>query len=140
MAVEYTLSIIKPDGVKRNITGKINNYFEMSGLEISAQKMIHLTKDQAEEFYEMHKERPFFPSMIEKMISSPVIVQVLKGENAISKNREIMGATNPEEAIPGTIRKDLSISIEENTIHGSDSLESAKREIQLFFTEGEIVS
>lgn len=139
MAVEYTLSIIKPDGVKRNITGKINNYFETSGLEIAAQKMIHLTQTQAEEFYEMHKERPFFPSMIEKMISYPVIVQVLKGEDAIAKNREIMGATNPEEAIPGTIRKDLSISIEENTVHGSDSSESAEREIALFFSKEEIV-
>lgn len=139
MAIEYTLSIIKPDGVSRNITAKINNYFETSGLEIAAQKMLHLSKDQAEEFYEMHKERPFFPSMIEKMISSPVIVQVLKGEDAIAKNREIMGATNPDDAIPGTIRKDLSISIEENTVHGSDSPESAKREISLFFKEDEIV-
>jgi nucleoside-diphosphate kinase len=138
MAIQYTLSIIKPDGVSRNITGKINNYFEQAGLEIAAQKMIHLTKEMAEKFYEVHKDRPFFQSMIEKMISYPVVVQVLKGENAILKNREIMGATNPEDATPGTIRKDLSLNIEENTVHGSDSEENAEREIALFFSKDEI--
>ena len=139
MEVQYTLSIIKPDGVSRNLTGKINNYFETAGLEIAAQKMVHLTKEQAEKFYEIHKERPFFASMVEKMISSPVIVQVLKGENAVLKNREIMGATNPDDATPGTIRKDLSLSIEENTVHGSDSDENAANEIEFFFSKDEIL-
>lgn len=139
MTTEYTLSIIKPDGVKRNLIGEVNRYFEKAGLEIAAQKMLHLTKDQAEKFYEIHKERPFFSSMVEKMISYPVIVQVLKGENAVLKNREIMGATNPSDALDGTIRKDLSIDIEENTVHGSDSAENAKIEIDFFFSSEEIL-
>jgi len=139
MQVEYTLSIIKPDGVKRNLTGKINNYFETSGLEIAAQKMVHLTKKQAEDFYDIHKERPFFDSLVTSMTSYPVIVQVLKGEDAVVKNREVMGATNPEDAIPGTIRKDLSLNIEENTVHGSDSNENAEREVDFFFSKEEIL-
>lgn len=139
MNMEYTLSIIKPDGVRRNLTGKINSYFEKEGLEIAAQKMIHLTKEQAEKFYEIHKERPFFQSLVESMVSYPVIVQVLKGEGAVAKNRDIMGATNPSEAEKGTIRADLSESIESNTVHGSDSLENAKNEVSFFFGQDEIL-
>lgn len=139
MSLEYTLSIIKPDGVLRNITGIINDYFEDAGLEIAAQKMVQLTKEQAEKFYEIHKDRPFYNDLVKFMISGPVIVQVLKGENAVSLNREIMGATNPEEADEGTIRGDLSESIDENTVHGSDSLENAATEISFFFSREEIL-
>lgn len=139
MNMEYTLSIIKPDGVKRNLTGKINTYFENAGLEIAAQKTMHLTKQKAGDFYAIHKERPFFESLVDSMTSYPVIVQVLKGENAVALNRKIMGATNPEEAEAGTIRGDLSESIEANTVHGSDSLENARNEVAFFFNEDEIL-
>lgn len=139
MTVEYTLSIIKPDAVRRNITGQINSYIEKGGLKIVAQKMSYLTKSQAEAFYAVHKDRPFFSSLVNFMTSGPVILQVLKGENAVLRNREIMGATNPEQALPGTIRKDFAESIEANTVHGSDSLENAKEEIAFFFAKTEIV-
>ena len=139
MAVERTLSIIKPDATRRNITGAINKYFEDAGLRIVAQKRIHMTKEQAEGFYAVHKERPFFGELTEFMCSEPVVVQVLEGENAVSKNREVMGATNPEEADAGTIRKDHALSIGENSVHGSDSLENAKIEIDFFFNDDEIV-
>ncbi len=139
MTVEYTFSIIKPDATERNLTGKINSYLESAGLQIVAQKMIKLTDDQAKEFYAEHKERPFFNSLIEYMTSAPVVLQVLKGDGAIAKNREVMGATNPSEANPGTIRKDFAKDIEANSIHGSDSSESAKREISFFFSQEEIV-
>ena len=139
MSQEYTLSIIKPDATKRNITGQVNSYFEKGGLKIVAQKMTVLTKKMAEEFYAEHKERPFFASLVDFITSGPVILQVLKGNNAIALNRQIMGATNPENADAGTIRKDLAESIEANTVHGSDSLESAKREIDFFFDASEIV-
>jgi len=139
MTLEYTLSIIKPDATERNLIGKIISYLEAGGLEIVAQKMIKLTKEQAEEFYAEHKERPFFSGLVQYMSSGCVVVQVLKGQNAISKNREIMGATNPSNAAPGTIRKDFAVDIEANSIHGSDSLESAKREISFFFKKEEIL-
>lgn len=139
MALEQTLSIIKPDATKRNITGIVNSYFEKAGLKIVAQKMIHLTQKQAEDFYGEHRERSFFSDLVKYMISEPVIVQVLKGENAVLLNREIMGATNPANAAEGTIRKDHGLGIEENTVHGSDSLASAEREIAFFFEKDEIV-
>lgn len=133
MAVQQTLSIIKPDATKRNLTGAINQRFEDAGLEIIAQKRIQLTRAQAEGFYAEHSERPFFNDLVEFMISAPVVVQVLSGDNAVLKNREIMGATNPANADEGTIRKDFAESIEANSVHGSDSEESAKREISYFF-------
>ncbi|MDA9163347.1 nucleoside-diphosphate kinase [Rickettsiaceae bacterium] len=139
MTVEYTFSIIKPDATKRNLTGKINSYLETAGLKIVAQKMVSLQEDQAKEFYAEHSERPFFGSLIAYMTSAPVILQVLKGENAIAKNREVMGATNPAEADAGTVRKDFAQDIEANSIHGSDSKESAAREIDFFFNKEEIV-
>jgi len=139
MAVEYTFSIIKPDATKRNLIGKINSYLESAGLEIAAQKMVKLTKEQAEEFYAEHKARPFFSGLIEYMISAPVVLQVLKAENAVAKNREIMGTTNPADAAKGTIRKDFAIDIEANSIHGSDSIDSAKKEIAFFFKKEEIL-
>lgn len=139
MALEYTFSIIKPDATKRNLTGKINSYLEGAGLKIVAQKMVLLNESQAKEFYAEHKERPFFNSLIAYMTSAPVVLQVLKGENAISTNRKIMGATNPAEADVDTIRKDFAQDIEANSIHGSDSADSAKREIDFFFTKEEIV-
>ena len=139
MSLEYTLSIIKPDATSRNLTGKINSYLENAGLEIAAQKMVKLTKEQAEGFSIEHKERPFFPGLIKYMTSAPVVLQVLKGENAVTKNREIMGATNPDNADEGTIRKDFAVNIEANSIHGSDSLDSAKREIAFFFKKEEIL-
>ncbi|MFK7973443.1 MAG: nucleoside-diphosphate kinase [Rickettsiaceae bacterium] len=139
MAIEYTFSIIKPDATKRNLIGKINSYLENAQLKIVAQKMINLTKEQAEQFYAEHKERPFFASLIAYMISAPVVLQVLKGENAIALNRKIMGATNPADADIGTIRKDFALNIEENSVHGSDTAESAKREINFFFVANEIV-
>jgi nucleoside-diphosphate kinase len=139
MSIEYTFSIIKPDATKRNLTGKINSYLEKEGLEIVAQKMVKLTKEQAENFYEEHKTRPFFTGLIQYMTSAPVILQVLKGENAVSRNREIMGATNPDNASKGTIRKDFGIDIEANSIHGSDSIDSANREISFFFKKEEIL-
>lgn len=139
MTQEYTFSMIKPDATRRNIIGKINSYLENNGLKIVAQKMTILTKYQAEHFYAEHKSRTFFSSLIEGIISGPVVLQVLKGENAILQNRKIMGATNPENAELGTIRRDFAENIEANSIHGSDTLESAEREIKLFFTEKEIV-
>ncbi|PCJ24434.1 MAG: nucleoside-diphosphate kinase [Rickettsiales bacterium] len=140
MTIEYTFSIIKPDATERNLTGKINSYLETAGLKVAAQKMTILTKEQAEEFYGEHKARPFFGGLVKYMTSAPVILQILKGENAIAKNREIMGATNPEDAAPGTIRKDFAKDIEANSIHGSDSADSAKREMEFFFSKDEIVA
>jgi nucleoside-diphosphate kinase len=139
MAIEYTFSIIKPDVTERNLIGKVNSYLENAGLQIVAQKMLKLTEAQAKEFYAEHSERPFFNSLISYMMSAPVVLQVLKGENAIIKNRDIMGATNPSEAKSGTIRKDFAKDIEANSIHGSDSAESAQREINYFFAKEEIV-
>ncbi len=139
MVIERTFSIIKPDATKRNLTGVINAKLEGAGLRIIAQKRIHMSKSQAEGFYEVHKQRPFFGELTEFMSSEPVVVQVLEGENAVAKNREVMGATNPEEAAEGTIRKEYALSIGENSVHGSDSLENAKIEIDYFFSEEEIV-
>jgi nucleoside-diphosphate kinase len=133
MAVEQTLSIIKPDGVQKNLIGEIYSRFEKAGLEIVAARMLHLTTEQAQGFYAVHKERPFFNDLVSYMTSGPVIVQVLEGENAIAKNREIMGATNPADAAPGTIRADFAASIEENVVHGSDAAETAAVEISYFF-------
>ena len=140
MSIEQTLSIIKPDATKRNLTGKINSKLEDSGLKIIAQKRILLSKTQAEDFYKVHQERPFYNDLVKFMISGPVVVQVLEGENAVSKNREIMGATNPDEADDGTIRKEFALSLEANSVHGSDSLENAKIEISFFFSQIELVS
>lgn len=139
MAIERTFSIIKPDATARNITGKILTFLEAGGLTVVAQKRIRMTRDQAEGFYAEHKERPFFASLCDFMTSGPVVVQVLEGEAAIAKNREVMGATDPAEAAPGTIRKALGESKERNSAHGSDSPESAAREIAFFFDESEIV-
>ena len=138
MSIEKTLSIIKPDATSRNITGQINSIIEKSGLKIIAQKRIHLTKDVASRFYEVHKDRPFFQDLVSFMISGPVIVQVLQGDNAIALYRKVMGATNPEEAEVGTIRKEFALSIEANSVHGSDSLDNANREISFFFAETEL--
>ena len=140
MALERTFSIIKPDATRRNLTGKINAKFEDAGLRIVAQKRIHMTKSQAGKFYEVHAERPFYDELCEFMSSAPVVVQVLEGEGAISKNREIMGATNPADAADGTIRKDFAESIEANSVHGSDSPENAAIEIGYFFAGCEITS
>jgi nucleoside-diphosphate kinase len=139
MAVERTFSIIKPDATRRNLTGKINARFEEKGLRIVAQKRIKMSRQQAEGFYGVHKERPFFNDLCTFMTSGPVVIQVLEGDNAVAKNREIMGATNPANAAPGTIRKDFAESIEANSVHGSDSPENAKTEIAYFFSPGEIV-
>ncbi len=133
MAVEQTLSIIKPDGVQKNLIGEIYSRFEKAGLEIVAARMMHLTKAQAQGFYAVHKERPFFNDLVAYMTSGPVVVQVLRGEGAIAKNRDIMGATNPANAAPGTIRADFAASIEENVVHGSDAAETAATEIAFFF-------
>lgn len=138
MTVQNTLSIIKPDATKRNLTGAINQRFEDAGLRIVAQKRINLTQSMAEGFYAEHSERPFFGDLVSFMTSGPVVVQVLSGEEAIAKNREIMGATNPANADEGTIRKDFAESIEANSVHGSDSEESAAREVAYFFAETEI--
>ena len=138
MSVEKTFSIIKPDAVGNNVVGKILQRFEENNLQIIASKMIHLTKEKAEGFYSVHKEKPFFTNLVEFMTSGPVIVQVLEGENAILKNREIMGATNPDEAAQGTIRKDFAKSIDENAVHGSDAPETAAAEIAYFFDDNEI--
>ena len=138
MAVERTLSIIKPDATRRNITGRINAKFEENGLRIVAQKRLRLTREQAEAFYELHKERPFYLDLVKFMTSGPVVVQVLEGENAVTKNRDVMGATNPANAAPGTIRKEFAESIEANSFHGSDSPDNAKREIAFFFKDQEI--
>ena len=131
--MERTLSIIKPDGVEKNVIGEIYKRFEDSGLTIVEAKMLHLSREQAEGFYAVHKERPFFNDLVDYMISGPVMVQVLEGENAIERNRELMGATNPAEADEGTIRKDFATSIEKNTVHGSDGPDTAKEEISFFF-------
>ena len=139
MAIEWTLSIIKPDATRRNLTGPIIARFEEAGLRIVAQKRIRLTRELAEGFYAVHRERPFFNDLCNFMISEPVVVQVLEGENAIARNREIMGATNPAEAAPGTIRADFAESIEANSAHGSDSPETAAFEIGYFFSDDEIV-
>jgi len=139
MSTERTLSILKPDATRRNLTGAINDRLEKAGLRIVAQKRIHMTVDRAKEFYAEHKERPFFGDLTSFMSSGPVVVQVLEGEGAIAKNREVMGATNPANAAPGTIRKDFAISIDENSVHGSDSAVSAAREVAFFFTDSEIV-
>ncbi|GLQ18158.1 nucleoside-diphosphate kinase [Maritalea porphyrae] len=139
MALERTFSIIKPDATKRNLTGKIVAKFEEAGLRVVASKRIHMTKEQAEGFYAVHKERPFFGELVEFMISEPVVVQVLEGEDAIAKNREVMGATNPAEAADGTIRKEFALSIGENSVHGSDAPETAAEEIKYFFSDDEIV-
>ena len=139
MAIQRTFSIIKPDATKRNLTGQIAAKFEEAGLRIVASKRIHMTREQAEGFYAVHKERPFFNDLVSFMISGPVVVQVLEGDNAIARNREIMGATNPADADAGTIRKDFAESIEANSVHGSDAPETAAEEIKFFFTDAEIV-
>jgi nucleoside-diphosphate kinase len=139
MAIERTFSIIKPDATNRNITGKINAIIEDAGLRIVAQKRVRWSEAQAQKFYEEHKERPFYGELCEFMTSAPVVVQVLEGENAIAKYREVMGATNPADAAEGTIRKTFAQSVGENSVHGSDSPESAKREIALNFSDDEIV-
>ena len=138
MALERTLSIIKPDATRRNLTGTINNRFEERGLRIVAQKRIQLSQEQAERFYEVHAERPFYRGLVAFMTSGPVVVQVLEGEDAVARNREIMGATNPADAAPGSIRKDFAESIEANSVHGSDSPTSAADEIAFFFSSIEI--
>ena len=139
MAIERTFSIIKPDATRRNLTGAVTKMLEDAGLRIVASKRLHLTLAQAEGFYAVHRERPFFADLVSFMISGPVVVQVLQGEGAMAKNREVMGATNPANAEPGTIRKELAESIEANSVHGSDSVENAAIEIAYFFTPDEIV-
>jgi nucleoside-diphosphate kinase len=139
MAIERTFSIIKPDATRRNLTGQINAKLEAAGLRIVAQRRMWLTRQQAEAFYAVHKERPFFDSLCAFMTSGPVVVQVLEGENAVAKNREVMGATNPANAAAGTIRKEFAESIEANSAHGSDSVDNAKQEIAFFFAGYEIV-
>jgi nucleoside-diphosphate kinase len=139
MTTERTFSIIKPDATRRNLTGAVAKMLEDAGLRIVASKRIHMSKEQAEGFYAVHKERPFFGDLVSFMISGPVVVQVLEGENAMARNREVMGATNPANAEPGTIRKELAESIEANTVHGSDSVENAAIEIAYFFKPEEIV-
>jgi nucleoside-diphosphate kinase len=137
--MEQTLSIIKPDAVAKGVIGKILDRFESNGLRIAAIKKLQLTKEQAGEFYAVHKDRPFFGELVEFMTSGPVVVSVLEGENAVAKNRELMGATNPKEAEPGTIRADFAESIDANAVHGSDSLENAQKEIAFFFAKSEIL-
>jgi len=139
MAVERTLSIIKPDATRRNQTGAIIDRFEKAGLRVVASRRMHLSRAQAEAFYAVHEERPFFRSLVEFMTSGAVVVQVLEGENAIAKNREVMGATDPAKAAPGTIRKDFAESIEANSVHGSDGAETAANEIRFFFSDLDIV-
>jgi nucleoside-diphosphate kinase len=139
MAIERTFSIIKPDATRRNLTGKINAKFEEAGLRIVAQKRIRMTPEQAQHFYAVHKERPFYNDLVKFMTSGPVVVQVLEGENAIARNREIMGATNPANAAEGTIRKLFAESVEANSVHGSDGPDTAKEEIAYFFSDKEIV-
>lgn len=138
MANQRTLSIIKPDAVAKNVIGEIYSRFEKAGLQVVAAKMIHLSKEQAEGFYAEHKERGFFPDLVGFMTSGPVMVQVLEGDDAVIKNRDLMGATNPKEAAPGTIRADFAQSIDANAVHGSDSPESAEREVAYFFSADEI--
>ena len=139
MAVQRTFSILKPDATERNLTGKINAVFETTGRRIVAQKRVRLSRLQAREFYIVHKERPFYEELVEYMVSAPVVVQILEGENAVAKNRELMGATDPSKAAAGTIRKDFAESIERNSVHGSDSLENAEIEMRFFFSGTEIV-
>jgi nucleoside-diphosphate kinase len=139
MALERTLSIIKPDATERNLTGKINAKFEDAGLRIVGQKRVQLTRAQAEAFYGEHRERPFYGELVDFMTRSPVVVQVLEGENAVLKHREVMGATNPADAAEGTVRKEFANSVGENSVHGSDSAASAEREINFFFSLNEIV-
>jgi nucleoside-diphosphate kinase len=139
MAIERTFSIIKPDATRRNITGKVISMLEEGGLRVVASKRIRMTRGQAEQFYGIHKDKPFFGELVEFMTSGPVVVQVLEGENAVARNREIMGATNPAKADPGTIRKELAVSFTENSVHGSDAPETAREEIRFFFNEDEIV-
>jgi nucleoside-diphosphate kinase len=138
MALERTLSIIKPDGVSRNLIGEVYRRFETAGLRIVAARMMHLSRLEAEGFYAVHRARPFFNDLVTYMISAPVIVQVLEGENAVLKNRELMGETDPKKAAPGTIRKDLALGIEQNTVHGSDSVDNAKQEIAYFFAATQV--
>ena len=138
MAIERTFSIVKPDGVEKNLIGEVYRRFEQAGLQIVASRMVHLSREQAEGFYAVHKERPFFADLVNYMISGPVMVQVLEGEDAINKNREIMGATNPADADAGTIRKDFAASIEENVVHGSDGPDTAAQEIAFFFKDADI--
>jgi nucleoside-diphosphate kinase len=140
VAVERALSIIKPDAVAKDVIGEIYSRFEQAGLKIVAAKMKHLTRDEAEEFYAVHRERPFFPALVEFMTSGPVMIQVLEGENAILRNRELMGATNPSEAAPGTIRADFAQSIDANAVHGSDAPETAEIEIACFFSSADVYS
>src|SRR5437764_11844634 len=139
MATERTFSILKPDATRRNLTGKINAKIEEAGLRIVAQRRVRMTREQAETFYAVHKERPFFGELVEQMTGGPVVVQVLEGENAIQKYREVMGATNPEKADPGTIRKDYALNMGENSVHGSDAPETAEMEIAQWFSGNEIV-
>ncbi len=139
MHKERTFSIIKPDATRRNLTGKINAKFEEKGLRVVAQKRLHMTQEMAERFYAVHKERPFYKDLVNFMISGPVVVQVLEGDDAVALNRKVMGATNPANADPGTIRKEFAESIEANSVHGSDSRENARSEIAFFFSETEIV-
>jgi nucleoside-diphosphate kinase len=138
MAVERTLSIVKPDGVRKNIIGEVYRRFETAGLRVVAARMRRLSQSEAEGFYSVHRERPFFKDLVAYMISGPVMVQVLEGDNAVAKNRDIMGATDPKKAAPGTIRADLAESIEQNVVHGSDSAENAAREVAYFFAETEL--
>ena len=138
MAIERTFSIIKPDAVAKNVIGEIVSRFEKNGLRVVASKMMQLSKEQAEGFYAEHKERPFFNDLVKFMISGPIVAQVLEGEDAVMKNRDLMGATNPKEAAPGTIRADFAVSIDENAVHGSDAAESAVKEIAYFFSADEL--
>ena len=140
MALERTFSILKPDATRRNLTGAVNTVIEAAGLRIVGQRRIRMTREQAEKFYEVHKERPFFGELVEFMTSGPVVVQVLEGENAVAKYREVMGATNPAQAAEGTIRKQFAESVGENTVHGSDSADNAKLEIAQFFTDADIAA
>jgi len=138
MAIERTFSIVKPDGVQKNLIGEVYRRFEQAGLQIVAARMLQLSREQAEGFYAVHRERPFFSDLVNYMNSGPVMVQVLEGDNAIQKNREIMGATNPADAEPGTIRRDFAESIEENVVHGSDGADTAAEEIRYFFSDDQI--
>ena len=138
MALERTLSIVKPDGVQKNVIGEVYRRFEQAGLSVIAARMMHLTQAQAEGFYAVHRERPFYRDLVRYMTSGPVMVQVLEGENAVARNRNIMGATDPKKAAPGTIRADLAASIEQNVVHGSDAADTAAREIRFFFSDPEL--
>ena len=139
MAIERTLSIIKPDATERNITGKINAMFEEAGLKIIAQRRIRLSREQAESFYEVHNERSFFGELVDYMISAPIVAQVLEGNDAVAHHRKIMGATNPAQAEVGTVRKEFALNVQENSVHGSDSVENAAKEISFFFSDADIV-